>query len=83
MREAKAAQELDPLSPQIHAYAGILHTFARQYDSALEELNRSLELDPNSVGGHTLRCQVYLYRSMFEEALVVPGACGFCRCATV
>jgi tetratricopeptide (TPR) repeat protein len=69
MREVKAAQELDPLSPQIRACAGIIHVYARQYDSALEKFDKSLELDPNSVAAHEYRCYVYLFKSMFEEAL--------------
>ena len=67
--ELKIAEELDPLSPMIHAYAGILYTYARQYDNATKEIDKALELDPNFVPAHTGRIDVYLAKSMFEEAL--------------
>jgi class 3 adenylate cyclase/Tfp pilus assembly protein PilF len=71
IREAKVAEELDPLSPMIHAYAGSpLYATARQYDIALEELDKSLELDPNFVPAHAGRCHVCVFKSMFEEALM-------------
>ena len=69
IREVKIAQELDPLSPQIHAYAGWLYLFARQYDIAMAELDKALELDPNFVPAHAYRVEVYLAKSMFKEAL--------------
>lgn len=70
IREWKIAEELDPLLPIIHAYAGgVLYFYARQYDVALAELDKALELDPNFVGVHANRVWVYLAKSMFTEAL--------------
>jgi len=69
IRELKIAEELDPLSPMIHAYAGIVYFCARKYDIALAELDKALELDPNFVPAHANRVDVYLAKSMFEEAL--------------
>jgi tetratricopeptide (TPR) repeat protein len=42
---------------------------ARQYDTALAEVDKALELDPNFVPGHINRVWVYLAKSMFDEAL--------------
>jgi len=70
MRELKIAEELDPLSPMIHAYGGgWVYVSTRQYDTALAELDKSLELDPNFLPAHLNRISVYLAKSMFKEAL--------------
>jgi TolB-like protein/Tfp pilus assembly protein PilF len=69
IRELKIAEELDPLSPMIHAYAGLVYFWARKYDIALAELDKALELDPHFVPAHANRIDVYLAKSMFEEAL--------------
>jgi len=45
IREMRRAQTLDPLSPLISAQLGVMFSFARTYDSALEQGRRTLELD--------------------------------------
>jgi TolB-like protein/Tfp pilus assembly protein PilF len=70
IRELKIAEELDPLSPMIHAYAGLVHYCARQYDVALVEIDKALELDPDFVPARLNRVPVYLAKSMFAEALL-------------
>jgi eukaryotic-like serine/threonine-protein kinase len=49
--EAKAtilrAQELDPLSLIISTNVGWVEQFARRYDASIEQLNRTLQMDPN------------------------------------
>lgn len=67
--QLKIAEDLDPLSPIIHAYAGGLFIYARQYDEAMKELDRSLELDPNFVPAHANRSDACLAKEMFDEAL--------------
>jgi len=69
IKELKIAEELDPLSPMIHTYAGQLYFYARQYDVAMKEFDKALELDPNFVPAHGNRADVYLVKSMFDEAL--------------
>ncbi len=69
IKELKIAEELDPLSPMIHTYAGIVYPCAREYDVALAELDKALDLDPNFVPAHANRWDVYLAKSMFKEAL--------------
>lgn len=69
MREAEIAEELDPLSPMIHTYAGMAYTATRQYDVAMEEFDKALELDPNFLPAHTGLGEVYLAKSMFKEGL--------------
>src|SRR5882724_3712468 len=43
----KKSLELDPLSLIISAGFGWAHYMARQYDDAIEQLHRTIELDPN------------------------------------
>ena len=43
----KKSQELDPLSLIIGAGIGWAHYMARQYEAAIEQLHRTIELDPN------------------------------------
>ena len=57
IRELKIAEELDPLSPMIHAYAGNVYLCARKYDIALAEFDKALELDPNFVSAHRNRIE--------------------------
>ena len=74
----KIAEELDPLSPMIHAYAGNVYFAARKYDIALAEFDKALELDPNFVSAHRNRIEVYLAKSMFKEALAeLEGCCPY------
>jgi tetratricopeptide (TPR) repeat protein len=69
IKELKIAEELDPLSPMIHTYAGQLYFYARQYDVAAKEFEKALELDPNFVPAHGNRADLYLVKSMFDETL--------------
>ena len=50
--EIKRAQELDPLSPILYAVAGDIFYRARDYDSAIEQDNKALDLDSNFAAGH-------------------------------
>jgi adenylate cyclase len=68
--ELEIAEELDPLSPMIHAYGALVYVCARKYDVALEELDKALELDPNFVPVHATGYWVYRARSMLDEAAV-------------
>jgi predicted Zn-dependent protease len=42
---------------------------SRQYDRALEDLNKALELNPNDVAAHIYRGQVYLQRGNKKQAI--------------
>jgi len=68
-KEMKVAEDLDPVSPMIHAYAGGLYVYARRYDDAIDELDQALELEPNFVPAHANRSDALLAKSMFDEAL--------------
>jgi Flp pilus assembly protein TadD len=43
--------------------------YAHQYDKAIEQLRKTLELDPNYAYGHFGLARVYMRKSMFNEAV--------------
>jgi TolB-like protein/DNA-binding winged helix-turn-helix (wHTH) protein len=69
--ESKRAQALDPLSLVVHADSGFyVFYMGRQYDQAIEEEHRALELEPNCY-----TCRAYLalalaQKGQFAEALM-------------
>jgi Tfp pilus assembly protein PilF len=69
VKQAKLAEDLDPLSPSIHSCLGGHYYAAGQYSEAIEEFNKALELEPNFAPAHAQRYYVYMVKSMFDEAL--------------
>jgi len=45
--EIERARELDPLSPIINSVVGWIHYQGRWYDKAIEQCQRTVEMDPN------------------------------------
>jgi TolB-like protein/Flp pilus assembly protein TadD len=68
--EARAAQELDPLSVSTNITVGWTLYCARQYDRAAEQCQKALELAPNSDGAHACLGYSYLGKGMYEQAIV-------------
>jgi len=64
----KQAQELDPLSPVIGAGTAYVYVLKNDLDSAVEQCQRTLELDPNSPLTHELLGIAYLKQRRYEEA---------------
>lgn len=62
-------RELDPLS--LAANTGLAEDlyFARQYDQAMVELRKTLEMDPNFAYAHRILGSVYLQKGMFEDTI--------------
>lgn len=59
--EVQRARELDPLSLFTSVNAGWTFYFARQYDGAIEQCKKALQLDVNSDGAHA--CLGWSYRA--------------------
>src|SRR5207302_9050407 len=55
--EMKRAQELDTLSLIINAELGSNYIFARQYDKAIEQLRKTIEMDPSFYYAHWSRSE--------------------------
>jgi TolB-like protein/DNA-binding winged helix-turn-helix (wHTH) protein/Flp pilus assembly protein TadD len=67
--EMEKAQALDPLSAIINTDAGAVLFFARQYDRAIEQLRKTLEMDPNFVQARFWLAVSYAQKGMFREAI--------------
>jgi TolB-like protein/DNA-binding winged helix-turn-helix (wHTH) protein/tetratricopeptide (TPR) repeat protein len=69
--EVKRARELDPLSRALFGGGGDDVMVARgQYDLAIEENRKRLELDPNNPRPYLNLGRVYRLKGMYEEAIV-------------
>ena len=75
MGEIRQAQILDPLALTISTAVGRIWHFARQYDQAIEQFLKTLDLDPNFVSAHFDLGASYLQKSMFQEALTEFQTC--------
>jgi tetratricopeptide (TPR) repeat protein len=69
MHEVMRARELDPLSMLMNWTAGPVLASARDYDSAIDAMLRTLELDPHFAPAHSSLGLTYAAKGMFEEAL--------------
>ena len=69
LTEIKRAQELDPLSLIINAVVGDTYIKARQYDRAIDQLRKTIEMDKNFVSAHRYLANAYLEKGMFKEAI--------------
>jgi tetratricopeptide (TPR) repeat protein len=68
MQEVRIAQDLDPLSDLTNLTVGWVFFYARQYDHALEQCRKVLELDPHSVSAHECIASTYLATGAYERA---------------
>jgi serine/threonine-protein kinase len=76
--EERRAQELDPLSLITNFEVALAFYFSRNYDQAIDQFKKTLELDPNFPPPHTYLPAAYEQQGRFEEAIV-----GFQRAITL
>jgi eukaryotic-like serine/threonine-protein kinase len=69
LAESDRALSLDQLNPIINAHLGWNRFFARQYDKAVADLTRTLELDPNFGLAYWYRGLAYAQQGRFANAL--------------
>jgi DNA-binding winged helix-turn-helix (wHTH) protein/TolB-like protein/Tfp pilus assembly protein PilF len=76
LKEAKTeinrALELDSLSFQVNRDLGEILYFAREYEQAIEQLRRTLKMDPDdpqAFAAHRLLGWIYLHRGLPDQAL--------------
>ena len=67
--EITRAQQLDPVSPLMHAMGGEICNLARHYDDAIEQCRKALALDPNFGVAHFHLAFSYLGKEKYEEAM--------------
>ncbi len=67
--EISHAVELDPLSPAALKDNGLIHYYARAYDSAIDCAKKALELDSNFALAHRVLSLAYQAKGMHKAAL--------------
>ena len=66
---AEKAQVLDPLSPVIGMGVVSAYFFSEQYDKALDECQKYLEMNPNFVVAQDYLVHLHVRNGLFEEAV--------------
>jgi serine/threonine-protein kinase len=81
LAEIELARSLDPLSTIINAEVALVLYWGRQYDRAIVEARKALELEPGNRPAHAYLGQIYLTKGMYKDALAefrilqtLPGA---------
>ncbi|NOR53341.1 MAG: tetratricopeptide repeat protein, partial [Candidatus Aminicenantes bacterium] len=67
--EIRRAQKLDPLSLIINAIAGWPFVSTGKYDKAIEQYQKTLEMNPNFRPAHIYLGRAYQNKGMYEKAL--------------
>ncbi|HEY6120780.1 MAG TPA: protein kinase [Pyrinomonadaceae bacterium] len=67
--ERKRAEELDPLSLTINFALGMNFYYARNYDQAIEQFQKTLELDQNFPPARTYLPAAYEQKGMYDKAI--------------
>jgi serine/threonine protein kinase/TolB-like protein/Tfp pilus assembly protein PilF len=68
-RELKQAQELDPLSLEINSDLGLSFFLGRQYDQAIEQFLKAIEMDPNFIWGRFFLAWAYEQKGLLAQAI--------------
>jgi TolB-like protein len=81
---AKRAQDLDPLSPLINSGVAWMHYNCRDYQRAVEDAQKSLEVDPNFLVGlyvlglaHAMKREYAEAAPLIERAVALSGRAPF------
>jgi eukaryotic-like serine/threonine-protein kinase len=69
IKESSLAQKLDPLSPIINNLVAFTLMTAGKYGSAVEQWNRTLELEPTFPESHFLLSKAYWTKGLYPEAI--------------
>lgn len=62
----RQALQLDPVSPIIHVAFAAMHVWSRQWDMAIEESQRALDLDPDFLQGLWMLGWTHILKGMHE-----------------
>jgi TolB-like protein/Flp pilus assembly protein TadD len=76
LAEMRRVQETDPLTPLWPAYQGWLHLHAEQYDEAIKETNKSLELYSDFPLALYVQGCAYAGEGMYEQAIELHQKVG-------
>jgi TolB-like protein/DNA-binding winged helix-turn-helix (wHTH) protein/tetratricopeptide (TPR) repeat protein len=67
--EFEMARRVDPLSPVSYLHIGLGKYFARDYNAAIQEFRKALDLDPNFVMAYRWLGVTYARTGAFEEGI--------------
>ena len=67
--EAKSAQDAEPLSLSTIANTCWVLFLTRGYDQAIDECNKSIEMDPSFAPAYVYRAMAYEQKGMFDKAI--------------
>jgi tetratricopeptide (TPR) repeat protein len=67
--EAHRARDLDPLSLVINANLGLILGVTRHYDLGIEQIRKTLDMDPNFALAHYRLGQIFILKGMNKEAI--------------
>lgn len=71
LKEMGKALELDPISLVVNMTVGLTHYYARDYDKAIIQLNKTLELDSNFAMAHFFLAQARVQKNQFNDAFIL------------
>ncbi len=66
---SQAAQKLDPLGIVVNTDLGRSYLFARQYDRAIEQFKKTIEIDPRNPMSHMFLSFAYEQKGLYPEAV--------------
>jgi serine/threonine protein kinase/tetratricopeptide (TPR) repeat protein len=69
LAETQRSVELEPLEPRFTFFRGRILLFMRQYDRAIDQFHKTLELDPNYLMAHQDLGDAYEQKGMQTEAI--------------
>jgi tetratricopeptide (TPR) repeat protein len=69
LAEIRRAQELDPLSPIIQTLVGVTLSWARQYDPSIQQLRKTLAMEPTFAWAHFWLARAFEQKGMLREAV--------------
>jgi serine/threonine protein kinase/Tfp pilus assembly protein PilF len=71
IKNIKNAEDLDPLSLIINTTIGLVHYFARDYDKAIEQYLKTIEMDINFEKAYFFLGWAYIEKGLNDEAISV------------
>jgi serine/threonine-protein kinase len=73
LSEIRRAAELDPLSPIISTNVGWLHSLSRDYETAVEQLTRTVQREPDFYYAHLLLGDALAELGRYPEAIAASS----------
>jgi serine/threonine-protein kinase len=70
MLKVKQAQKIDPLSPLIYHSMGVILYYARDYDSAIQEIEKALEIESSYMPVRQYEFLINVEKKMYDETMV-------------